>query len=343
MSKISIDIGSRFLHVAEGDYQKGQLTVQNSQSFEIPSNCLDAETVIDGQLLADTVSNALKAGEFRAKEAILTINATHAIIREIDLPKAKPKELDSMIKNEMHQTFHVLNTDIIQYKEIGKAADSDGAALDRYRAAAIDKDFVEGYYQVLERTGLKAAAMDINVNAIDKLLGWTDTLNQTKIEDKGVMLIDFGHSITTVYIYSKEQPLFYRHLNIGSAEIDNLLMSTFYKQETEAKNFKEKLNFFDQSEDTALYFDALKPFFYHMNDEVRKLSTFYINRSKSTSIGNCFLFGQGSQMLGFPEYWSTGLNLPTEKLVSVGRAGSVVTVKNPAHFNAIAALIRNQK
>lgn len=343
MSKISIDIGSRFLHVAEGDYQKGQLTVQNSLSFEIPPNCLDAETVIDGLLLADTVSNALKTGQFKAKEAILTINATHAIIREIDLPKAKPKELDNMIKNEMHQTFHVLNTDIIQYKEIGKAVESDGSTLDRYRAAAIDKDFVEGYYHVLERTGLKAVAMDINVNAIDKLLDWADTVNQTKLEDKGVMLIDFGHSVTTVYIYAKDQPLFYRHLNIGSEEIDNLLMSNFYKSATEARTFKEKMNFFEQSEDTALYFDALKPFFYHLSDEVRKLSTFYINRSKSNSIGNCFLFGQGSEMLGFPEYWNTGLNLPTEKLVSVGRAGSVVKVKNPAHFNAVAALIRNQK
>ncbi len=342
-NKISIDIGSRYLHIAEGDYQKGILTVQNSQSFELPQNCLDAESVTGSEALAEMITTSLRAGEFRARDVILTINATHAIIRELDLPKSKPKELDSMVKNEMHQTFHILNTDIIQYKEIGKTSDIDGVTLDRYRVAAIDKDFVDGYNNILDRTHLKAIAMDININAIDKLLSWAETVNDTKLGEKGVMLIDFGHSVLTVYIYSEDQTLFYRHLNIGSAEIDSILKNTFYKTDIEARTFKEKINFFDQSDDSEPYFEALKPFFYHMSDEVRKLSTFYINRSKGNSIGSCFLFGQGSELPGLADYWSTNLNLPTEKLLSVSKGNSKVTIQNPAHLNAIAALIRHQK
>jgi nucleoside diphosphate kinase len=43
-----------------------------------------------------------------------------------------------MIRNEMQQTFHVIKSDIIQYKEIGKIVDHDGSKLKRYRVAALD-------------------------------------------------------------------------------------------------------------------------------------------------------------------------------------------------------------
>ena len=341
-TKISIDIGSKNIHIAEGDFQKGLLTVQGSQSFELPSSCVSAETIEDSQLLADTIKSSLKAGQFSAKDAIITTNATHAIIRELDFPKAKPKELDQMIKTELYQTFHVLNTDIIQYKEIAKVESSDGDMLDRYRVAAIDQDYVNNYYNILELTGLKAIAMDLNINGIDKLLGWADSINEKPLDDNTVMLVDFGHSATTVYIYKKGQPMFYRHLNIGSSEIDNLLKNTFYIQDSEAKALKEKMEFFGTSTEAVPYFEALKPFFYHLNDEIRKLIAFYTNRSKESSVNYCYLFGQGAGILGLDNYWSISMNMPVEKIQSISKANATVKLLNPEHLNAIAALIRYQ-
>ena len=341
-TKISIDIGSRNIHIAEGDYQKGVLTVRGSQSFEIPPGCIAAEAIEDSQLLADTIKSSLKAGQFNAKDAILTVNATHAIIRELDFPKSKPKELDQMIKTELYQTFHVLNTDIIQYKEIAKVESSDGDILERYRVAAIDQDYINSYYNVLELTGLKAVAMDLNINCIDKLLSWADSINEKLLDDQTAMFLDFGHSVTTVYIYKKDQPMFYRHLNIGSSEIDNLLMNTFYIQDSEVRALKEKMDFFGTSTEAVPYFEALKPFFYHLNDEIRKLIAFYSNRLKDNSVNCCYLFGQGIGLQGLANYWSTSMNMPVEKVQSVGKAGATVKVLNPEHLNAIAALIRYQ-
>lgn len=342
-NKISIDIGSKNLHIAEGDFQKGVLTVKGGQSFELPPGCVASEAIEDGALLTETLANYLKAGEFTAKEAILTINATHAIIRELDFPKAKPKELDSMIKNEMYQTFHVLNTDVIQYKAIGQTADNDGALLDRYRVAAIEHDNVDHFHTLLERAGLKAVAMDINVNAIDKMVQWADSLNEKAIDDKTVLLIDFGHSVTTIYICTKNQPLFYRNLSMGSAEIDGVLKSTFYMEEADAVEFKKNTDFFANTTEAVPYFEALKPFLYHMNDEIRKLIAFYSNRNKEGGVSSCYVFGQGAELTGLIDYWGSSLNLPMEKLQSFSRGGSMVKVKHPAQLNAIAALIRYQE
>ncbi len=88
-TRISIDIGSRNIHIAEGGFQKGQLSLRRSQSFEIPEGCISEESVKDAQLLADTMANSLKAGKFRSKEAVLTVNAGNAIIKRTGFSPGK--------------------------------------------------------------------------------------------------------------------------------------------------------------------------------------------------------------------------------------------------------------
>ena len=339
---ISIQIGSKNIHIAEGAFQKGKLNFRESLSYELPAGCLDDGSVADEQMLADSISSSIRAGAFNSKEVILTMNANHAIIRELDFPPAKPKELDSMIKNEMYQTFHILKTDIIQYKEIGIVTNNEGETLTRYRVAAMDQAYVDAYYKVLERANLKPIAMDLNINAIEKLFAWTDSMNEKLIGEQAVMLLDFGYSSTTVYIFTKDQPLFYRHLTIGASEIDNLLTSTFYLEPSDVRKLKESLNFFDQSDESARYYEALKPYLYRMNDEIRKVITFFNNRARSANIESAYLFGHGSQLEGLEEYLKGGLNLPLEKIRSVSKADNAIKITNSAHLNAIAALIRNE-
>lgn len=352
-TRIAIDIGSRNIHIAEGGFQKGQLSLRRRQSFEVPEGCISEESVKDVQLLADTISNSLKAGRFRANEAILTVNASHAVIRDLDFPPAKPKELDSMIKNEIYQTFHIMKSDIVQYKEIGKAVDGDGANLKRYRIAALDHGTVEAYYSVMSRAKLKAAAMDLNINAVDKLFSWADSINDRPYKEDAAMLLDFGQSLTTLYIITKGMPLFYRHLNISSASMDSALLSAAQQQigdrleevrtdvPADARGIKEKINFFDGSDEARPYYDALQPFFYRLNDEIRKVAAFFNDRS-SSNIGCVYLFGQGSELTGLPEYLSGNLSLPVEKFRSLGRKHATIKV-DPAHLNAVAALIRIEK
>lgn len=339
---LSIDIGSKNMHMAEGGFHKRQLSLRHSQSSEIPAGCVLEEAVKDEQLLADAISSAIKAGKFHAKEAVLTVNASNAVIRELDFPQAKPKELDSMIKNEMIQTFHILRSDIIQYKEIGKTVNSDGETLKRYRVAALDHDLVEAYYNVMERAKLKIVAMDLNINAIDKLFSWTDSMNERPYGGEAVMLLDFGHASTTVYILSKDQPMFYRHLNIGSGGMDSALRNVAQQQIGDAREIKETVNFFEESEEAGRYSEALQPFFYRLNDEIRKIVTFYHDRAQSSTIGCTYLFGQGSSLPGLTAYWSGILHLPVEKFRSMGKINTVIKA-DPAHLNAIAAFIRVDK
>ncbi len=357
-TRLSIDVGSRNLHIAEGGFQKGQLSLRRSMSFEIPEGCIAEEAVKDAQLLADTINNSLKAGKFRSGEAVLTVNGSRAVIRELDFPQAKPRELDSMIRNEMYQTFHIPKSDIIQYKEIGKTVDAEGERLKRYRVAAADQGVIEAWFSVMNKAKLKATAMDLNINAMDKLLSWADSVNDRPYGEEAVMLLDFGQSLATLYIVSKGRPIFYRHLNISSGSMDSVLLSAAQQQADDllesvgegtrksvpkdAREIKEKMDIFCGSAEAAPYFNALQPFFYRLNDEIRKVAAFYNDRSQGSNIACIYLFGQGSELAGLSEYLAGSLSLPVEKFRSVGRKHVSIKVE-PAHLNAVAALIRIEK
>ncbi len=341
---VSIDIGSKNLHVAEGGYEKGKLVVNRTESYGIHEGSLANERVASQADLREAIQFVLKLCNYNDKNAVVTMNAAeHAIIKELDFPKAKKKELDSMVRNEMFQVHNIMATDIIQYKKILSPADSD-SNLDRYRVASISEDFVSSYYDALRKAGLKPLSMDLNINAIDKLFEWTDSFNGQEIEkDEATLLIDFGHSVTSVYIGSKGQAIFYRHIGMGSGEIDKILAGDLLISPEEIKGLKADKYFFDPSiinSDEDPY-SVLRPYFYRLSDEIRKVLTFYRGRYRNIPVNRGYTFGNGSQLNGYSQFWDINLNMPIEPLTSLKGKNSGEISVNPSHINAIAALIRN--
>ncbi len=110
----------------------------------------------------------------------------------------------------------------------------------------------------------------------------------------------------------------------------------------DAREIKERINIFDGSAEAVPYYNALQPFFYRLNDEIRKVAAFYNDRSQGSNIAFIYLFGQGSELAGLAEHLSGSLSLPVEKLRSVGRKHASIKV-DPAHLNAVAALIRIER
>ena len=138
-STLSIDIGSKNLHIAEGLNVKGKLNISQMECFEIPKGCLNGERVENVELLSESIKDAIKKANFNFSDVIFTFNACNAVVRDIDLPPAKPKETESMVKSELVQTFNILPEDIIQFKEIEKVEGANGEKLNRYRATVIAK------------------------------------------------------------------------------------------------------------------------------------------------------------------------------------------------------------
>lgn len=340
-SLLSVDVGLGNIHIVEGNYSKGTLLIERAVTSKIPASCFNGEMIENKELFIACLTEMIQNSGFVSKESVVTFNAFDAIVRDIGLPNAKLKEITDMIKNELIQTYHAEPTDIIQYKSIEKEVNDKGSVINKYRAAAIDQEVVDAYHQVLVGAKLKPVAMDLNFNAVDKLLSGDNTINDKILNRNATMLLDFGETLTTAYIISHGKPLFHRHINIGCGEIERHIFDETFTPEEEIRKIKEEgYNFFRTGEDNK-YYNILRPYFYRFVDEIRKIIEFYTSRPNSESIDQIFLFGGGSNLSGFSDYCEDNFKIPAEKIVTLSK----VKFKAPAtpiapYMNAIGALIR---
>ena len=341
---LSMDVGSENIHLVEGSFLKGTITVENQNLYQIPKSAFDSGALINEEAFTECMNDAINEMQIKTKDIVITINAAGAVIRDIDLPAAKPKEIDQMIKTELYQTYQVLKSDIIQYKLVEKLTGDNGQILNRYRAATIDEDIVRSYRQTALKLKLKPVAMDININSIDKLFSLEMMINGTLLDGAATMAIDMGAKSTTIYILSKGKPAFFRQIPIGASEIESILHDETYTAISEIKKFKEEsFNFFSENEASKNYFNFLKKYFYNLNDEIRKIMGFYSSRFSNMSIEQIYLFGGGSSLAGLAEYWTSNFNIPVQQINDISRIkfknqANSISVHN--HLNAIGALIR---
>lgn len=340
-SLLSIDVGRGSLHIVEGNYSKGTIYIAKAVTVRIPDRCFNGGTIDNKELFIETLTETIKNHGFISKEAVVTINAFDAIVREISLPIAKPKEIASMIKNELVQTYHAEPADIIQFKTIDKEVNEQGNTMIRYRAAALEPDLVDTYHEVLIGAKLKPLAMDLNFNAMDKLFSGDITVNNRALSGNATMFLDFGESLTTAYVVSQRKPIFHRHINTGCGEIERHIYEETFTSEEEIRKIKEEgYNFFGKETEDK-YYMLLRPYFYHLTDEIRKIIEFYTSRPNTANIDQIFLFGGGSSLTGFSDYCEFNFNIPTERIEMISK----VKLKDPVTpvaplMNAIGALIR---
>ncbi|QRN86069.1 pilus assembly protein PilM [Clostridia bacterium] len=338
--RLSIDIGSKNLHIVLGQYAKNKLIVNQANSFPIPEEAEKVGKDVAPEVLEEIIADAMRLMNVKTKQCIVTINSENAAIKDIELPVSKAKEVKQMIENEMVQTYQTAGDDIIQYRNTGKIEKENGNTMQRYRVAALDKLTVERYYELLLKLKFKKTFLDLNINAIDKLLNGASRVNDHDISEESVLLLDYGHNTTTAYVKVKGEPVFFRTLQIGSGEIEQILELETLKSRSEIRQLKERgKSFFSDDTGMVKLFDLLKPYFYHFQDELSKILSFYSTHERIGHVDRVFLMGKGAELAGLPEYLTENLGFPVELFNSV-RFGTEELIISPAHVNAVAALIR---
>ena len=230
-----MDMGTNSIKIALGEFKKSNLTIQKVASVMVPEYSIEKGRIKNATALADLLGDFLKLENIKVNNAVITINAVDAIVRDIDLPNGKPKELEAMIRNEMIRTYHVDDNDVIQFKAIDSFTNESGAVMTTYRTVALDADLVEEYHEFVKLLPFKSVALDINLNCIDKLFQWCPTVNEINVKEKTVMLIDFGAKVTSVNQHTGGKQRIFRQLELGSDEIEKRIGDIALIQPSEVK------------------------------------------------------------------------------------------------------------
>ncbi|NFO14994.1 pilus assembly protein PilM [Clostridium botulinum] len=341
---VAFDIGSTNIKIAEGTYYKGILSIE--KLIDIPT---PVESIIDGniekkELLVSILQKALNENGINAKEGICTNNSSLIINREILIPDVKDEELDTVVRYEIQQYLPInLDDYVLQMTKIGEEFSDEGKKLE-IRAIAYPEKMAKGYYDLLMDLNLKPFALDVNYNALNKLLNHIEVINNCKLNiEESFVFIDMGSSSLDVNIYNNGVLKFTRIIKAGGKYLDEILYENMNIPIEEIEKFKshdidleeEELKFQNQ-----IIIDTLDEWI----DKIEKIIQFYKSKNFDDDINKIFIYGRTSRIKNLEQYITSKIGIETIKIRNIPEIindSNIEVDENIDNFiNVIGSLIR---
>ncbi len=341
---VAFDIGSTNIKIAEGTYYKGILSIENLIDIPTP-----AEAIIDGniekkELLVSILQKALNENGINAKEGICTNNSSLIINREILIPDVKEEELDTVVRYEIQQYLPInLDDYVLQMTKIGEEFSDEGKKLE-IRAIAYPEKMAKGYYDLLMALNLKPFALDVNYNALNKLLNHIEVINNHKLNiEESLVFIDMGATSLDVNIYNNGVLKFTRIIKAGGKYLDEILYENMNIPIEETEKFKsqdidlkeEELEFQNQ-----IIIDTLDEWV----DKIEKIIQFYKSKNFDDDINKIFIYGRTSRIKNLEQYITSKIGIETIKIRNIPEIindSNIEVDENIDNFiNAVGSLIR---
>ncbi|WP_427339171.1 type IV pilus assembly protein PilM [Caloranaerobacter sp. DY30410] len=345
---ISIDIGTRYIKIAIGREKDNSIIINNVFKIDTPSNSIKDGSILDLNSIKSSISNKILKEKIKAKRAIVTVQSSSIIKRELVLPKVKEEELNSIINIEIEQYLPIMLSDyLIDYKVL-EEFEEDNVKKVRILVVIAPKVLVEKYLKLIRELKLKPYALDINSNAISKLFSSDLLINGENYSfDKTVAVIDLGSEQINVNIISNGILSFSRLINSGGKELDINIANSFNLNLDEAEKRKiETIDLFENEIDmtsTQVLNNIAKNTIDVWIDEIDKVFNYYTSRRLGNKIDCIYLYGGSSNIKGIENYFAKKLNLTTKKISNI----NLVKMKNEVNdkeisdfLNSVSAILR---
>lgn len=357
---IVFDIGSKTTKLVMGRFKGSRISIEAMNgSVNGKGSAYDGK-ILNLAEMSRVGKKLMSVSSLKLKEAVFTVESSMLIRRDMDIPNVPESDVLGLVSNELRQYLPIdINSYILQVKLIGNVKE-DGVQKKRIAVAALPKDIAEGFVNFSDTLGLDRNAMDINSNALEKLIMLENSVNRdSEFLDKNVVFIDMGHSFFNVAFYSNGKYLFNRMIPIGGKMVDSAIAERKRISEEEAEpikianaakystldlmhRFSKSKDLPQSSEDKVLY--DTKNIYDKWANEISQVLKFFTTRDRKNTIDEIYLYGGCSFISGIDQYFERILKYPTKtfsnfKCIEAGSNEINKTILN--YMNCIGAIIRS--
>ncbi len=344
---ISIDIGSKNTKIVIGKQQNNNVIINAAFMFNTPLNSIQDGKILDMEALSAEIRKVLSQYKIKTKKVVITIESTSIIRREIELPMAKPEEMDAMIIYEIEQYLPItLSEYVIEYKITEEFVENKLKKC-KILVAALPKIIAEDFLQLVKSLELTPSVLDINSNAISKLIGTKALINGESFStDNTMAVLDIGYNNINLTIVANGATRFSRLITLGGNDIDINIANSFNLDMKHAEDKKEKEGSLSKAarSDTldSMINDMIKFSVDRWIEEIQRMFQYYTSRDTHNRINSILLYGGSSSLDGLEDYIKTSFNMPVYRLKSFAniKTGSLENIKLEYYLNAVGAIIR---
>lgn len=343
---LSVDLGSYSIKFAVGQWTGGSLKVQAMYECLLPEGVYENGTILDENAIVETISQFVKTEKIRVKDVVLTLESSEIIKREMMVDKVDPADQAGLIMFEVTQYLPIdINAYVIQHKVVDEVESENGLKI-KVLLGAVPREMVEKHFLLIRSCGLNPLFMDLNSNAVEKLLKMC--MKHDYFENQTMALINFGHGYTDVQVYENGEFCFNRLIRMGGNGITQYILKHMNLNSHDAKEYKEKLNVETLLERYELQqkeleqddffvldcYDYLKSCF----DEINKIFNYYRSRNHGNQIHQVYFYGGSSRFVGLTAWAEEFLGVKTTKLESLTNIEHGVKSVNMSTLNFLPCL-----
>jgi type IV pilus assembly protein PilM len=307
---LGLDIGSSNIKWTVYSEAKNMPTIYNWGLEETPPGAVRNGRILEKQSLLDKLREVIVNNRIKVAKASITLACPEMVIRTVDVPKMKQKEIQNVVKYEAEQ-FIPGNSDeyIVDYKILGEIKENQND-LFKVLIVAVPSGIIQNYIELLENLSINPRAIDFFSNSTCRFLN--NFLRDVK--DKNYVLIDVGASNTIITIAEQGVPVLTRLVQIGSEEIARTIANSFNLTLEDGEKYMKTHGrvFFDneQPEDKFLWemMTSIMPTVELLLKNIFQSVEFYKSKTQK-SIETVLMTGGGSYLKHIDKYFAQQLSM----------------------------------
>ncbi|MBQ8821319.1 MAG: pilus assembly protein PilM [Lachnospiraceae bacterium] len=323
---LSIEIGMHTTRICMTDYKVKNPKVYAHAKFPTPKG-----SIIDGEIqvteeLVDTIKSTLSANKMNCKQVVFTVASSKIANREIVIPKAKPKQIASLIANNASDYFPI---DLSQY-ELGHVilGTVQENSIEKYKALvlAFPLSLLESYREMAHAIGKQIAAIDYSGHSIYQMVK-----NEC---DEGVqMVVKIDEESSIVTILKEKTIVLQRNVAYGINDALATIMETpafmapTYEEAVDLStrktctklsiSAKQMIEAEEEEEDAMLLAgkQAVANSLKMIINGIGRIMDYHASRNNGEGVEQIYITGMGANFSGLSKLLTNELGVKTKGLV----------------------------
>lgn len=306
MPIIGLDIGKHRFRAVELSREKKFFVLHNFGSYDGPDLNLNFGVQEQIDTYAEEIKKFMREHSFSTSKAVVALPEQDVFTRVINIPTMSEKELKGFIELGAEEYIPLpleeVTFDVQMIGQVDKDDDSKGMSV---LLVASKNEILAKYVTFMRKAGLVPSGIEPETLSIERVLG------DTAARPSASIIVNVGLLSTQIIITYKGFVRFTRSISIGGEDLTKGVQKSLELDYVQAEEYKKAYGL-DESQVDAKVFNAIKPVFDKIINEINRSKTYYTTHNPDVIINRVILSGGTALMPGLLLYIANKLDVEAE-------------------------------
>lgn len=259
----------------------------------LPENIVRDGTIVSFDKVSDFIKEKLKKNRISFKDVAIVLPEDITYVRRLMMPHMTVDQLKFNLPYEFHNYIteekdkYIYDYGVMSIVE----EEQNGQVLKNMdiMAAAVSKETIEKYRNMLKRSGLKLRVIAPESQAYQNIVRKHEELHFPR-ENRDYAILDIGHNAVNLRIFIEGKYETRREIELGIETIDHIISDTYGVEKHNAKSYKMN------NENNILYSDECMLAYNQIALEVMRVINFFTYNHPNNTLDTLYCCGGGAKI-----------------------------------------------